>query len=174
MIQSISKKEFISVVRDKQFLIVTLLTFFLVLISLVSSYQSMKLSQNIQFKAQAHADEEFKNQPDRHPHRVAYYGTFVFKTISPLSFFDPGLNSFTGNSIFLEAHKQNSVNFGIAEQATSLIRFGEFNPAMVFLILLPLIIVFLVHSSFPKESELGTLKILIVQGASIKNIMWEK
>jgi ABC-2 type transport system permease protein len=49
---------------------------------------------------------QWLDQPDRHPHRVAHYGFLVFRPRAPLSFFDTGVENYTGTSLFLEAHRR--------------------------------------------------------------------
>ncbi|WP_254554927.1 hypothetical protein, partial [Salmonella enterica] len=61
---------------------------------------------------QSHADHAFEAQPDRHPHRVVHYGHFIVRPLGPLAAFGPGVDAFTGNSMFLEGHRQNTANFG--------------------------------------------------------------
>ena len=79
-------------------------------------------------KHQQSVADKWVNQPDRHPHRVAHYGYIIFRPKSALSFFDSGVESFAGNSIFLEAHKQNSANFSEARHSSGILRFGELTP----------------------------------------------
>jgi len=55
--------------------------------------------------------ERWENNPDKHPHRMAHYGYVAFREKYPLSFFDYGLDSYVGKVVFLEAHRQNTVNF---------------------------------------------------------------
>ncbi|NJN33731.1 MAG: DUF3526 domain-containing protein [Saprospiraceae bacterium] len=100
---------------------------------------------------------------------MAHYGNFAFRPKHPLSIFDFGMESFLGNSIFLEAHVQNTTNFSEAEFSTGLLRFGEISAAMLLQVLFPLLIFFLGFDSIASERENGTLKILISQGIS-----WQK
>ncbi|MFY8089577.1 MAG: ABC transporter permease, partial [Rubrivivax sp.] len=60
---------------------------------------------------QAEAEAAFLSQPARHPHRMVHYGHYVFRTPAPLALFDPGLDAVTGQSIFLEGHRQNTAMF---------------------------------------------------------------
>lgn len=83
--------------------------------------------------------ENWENSPDKHPHRMAHYGFIAFRPKSPLSVFDYGLESYTGNAVFLEAHKQNTTNFSEASLSTAMLRFGEISIAMVLQLLLPLL-----------------------------------
>lgn len=115
----------------------------------------------------AHAAEAaFDAQPDRHPHRMVHYGTFIFRPLGPLSAFDPGVDAFTGNSMFLEGHRQNTANFGDVRQSSLLIRFGQLTPAFVLQVVAPLLLVFLGYGALARETERGTLRLLMLQGAS--------
>lgn len=118
--------------------------------------------------------ESWESNPDKHPHRMAHFGSFAFRTQHPLSIFDSGLESYTGNSIFLEAHKQNTANFSEAALSTGLVRFGDLNIALLLQLILPLIIFFIGYASITSEKEKGTLKIMYLQGTSMKQILLGK
>lgn len=120
------------------------------------------------------ARESWENNPDKHPHRMAHFGTFAFRAQHPLSIFDSGIESYTGNSIFLEAHRQNTANFSEASLSTALVRFGDLNIAMLLQLILPLIIFFIGYSSITSEKENGTLKIIYIQGVSMKEVLLGK
>jgi ABC-2 type transport system permease protein len=102
---------------------------------------------------------------------MAHFGSFAFRVKHPLSIFDFGLESYTGNAVFLEAHKQNTINFSEASFSTSSLRFGEISLALVLQIILPLIIVFLGFSAISADRENGTLKVMLTQGATWKEIL---
>ena len=123
---------------------------------------------------QQKARQSWEANPDKHPHRMAHFGTFAFRIKQPLSMFDYGIESFTGNAVFLEAHKQNSVNFSDAGFSTGILRFGELSMAMLLQLVLPLIVFFLGFSVVASEKENGTLKILLSQGAHWKEILLGK
>ncbi len=77
------------------------------------------------------ARESWESNPDKHPHRMAHFGTFAFRLKHPLSIFDFGIENYTGNAVFLEAHKQNTVKFSEASFSTSAIRFGELSMSII-------------------------------------------
>lgn len=118
--------------------------------------------------------DKWLNQPDRHPHRVAHYGYIVFRPKSTLSLFDAGVDSYAGNSVFLEAHRQNTANFSEARHSSGLLRFGELNPAMILQMLVPLLIFFLGFSAITAENENGTLQIQLAQGVSLRELLFGK
>lgn len=118
--------------------------------------------------------ENWEHRPDKHPHRMAHYGYLVFRIGHPLSIFDNGLDDFLGNVIFLEAHKQNTANLSEAGSSGILVRFGAFSSAFILQCIVPLIILFLGFGLIVREREDATLKILNVQGASPREILWGK
>jgi ABC-2 type transport system permease protein len=129
-------------------------------------------NQRLQYKELVR--EQWLAKPDKHPHRMAHYGYLAFRVKHELSFFDFGIESFAGVSIFLEAHKQNSVNFSEAGFSNGMLRFGEISVAMVLQLLVPLLIFFLGYNSITAERESGTLKILLCQHVSWKKLLWGK
>ncbi|WP_207431647.1 ABC transporter permease [Sabulibacter ruber] len=174
MVKSIAQKEFISTLRDRRFVVLSVLVLLLLLAATVVGLYSSHTLQQEREVAQEEVNHQFHNSADRHPHRMAHYGSFAFRPKSTLSFLDFGLDSFTGASVFMEAHKQNSANFSQAQQSSSLIRFGEMTVAFVLQMLMPLLIIFLCFGAFTQEKETGTLKILLSQGVSLSQIAWAK
>lgn len=120
---------------------------------------------------QASSDRQFDAQPDRHPHRMVHYGQFVFRPLSTLAFFDRGVDSFTGHTVFLEGHRQNSANFSEARQSSLLLRFGELTPAFVLQTLAPLLVIFLAYGAVAGERERGTLRLMAAQGLAPSHML---
>ena len=118
--------------------------------------------------------EQFRDQPDRHPHRVSHYGFLVFRPRAPLGFFDSGVESYGGTSIFLEAHRQNGANFSPAGQGGSNERFGELTLALVLQMFLPLFVFVVAGVAVTREREAGTLPLLSCQGVSWGQVLWGK
>lgn len=116
--------------------------------------------------------DQWENSPDKHPHRMAHYGYLVFREKFPLAYFDFGMDSYLGNVVFLEAHKQNTVNFSEANLSNGLLRFGEISGGMVLQILVPLLIFFWGFDLVSRDREHGTLKILFAQGVEGKALVW--
>lgn len=123
---------------------------------------------------QHEVQESWKNNPDKHPHRMSHYGSFALRIKHVLSVFDLGMENFVGNAIFLEAHKQNTVNFSEASMSTGLLRFGEVSLAMLLKVIVPLLIFYLGFATLARERENGTLKLLIGQGIARKEIVFGK
>ncbi|MGV2932670.1 ABC transporter permease [Vreelandella venusta] len=88
--------------------------------------------------------------------------------------FDPGIDAYTGNTLFLEAHRQNSANFGDVRQSSLLLRFGQLTPAFVLQVLAPLLLIFVGHAGVARERETGTLRVLLAQGVGSRQIVLGK
>ena len=140
----------------------------------VSSISNYNTQKNIRAAHQAKARASWEANPDKHPHRMAHFGTFAFRTSAPLSIFDYGIENYTGSTVFLEAHRQNSVNFSEATFSTGALRFGELSLAFLLQTILPLILFFIGFSTVAKDRENGTLKVLLTQGAQWKEILFGK
>jgi ABC-2 type transport system permease protein len=149
----------------------------LVLLTLAAALISWSHQQSItetRARFQAQAAKEFEAQPDRHPHRMVHFGNFIFRPLGPLAAFDPGIDAFTGNSMFLEGHRQNSANFGDVRQSSLLVRFGQLTPAFVLQVIAPLLLIFLGYGAVARKRERGTLRQMLVQGVSARALVMGK
>lgn len=140
-------------------------------IAAVTSATQMAAAATARAAAQLATDEQFKAQPDRHPHRMVHYGTYALRPVGPLAGFDPGVDGFTGTVLFLEGHRQNSATFGAARESSDLVRFGQLTPAFVLQTLAPLLLVFLGFATVARERTSGTLRGLLAHGAGAGSIL---
>jgi len=140
----------------------------------ISGWRAFEEQHHIIDHHQEESRESWDNNPDKHPHRMAHFGSFAFREQHPLRIFDSGIENYTGNAVFLEAHQQNTANFSQASLSTGLIRFGDLNIAMLLQIILPLIIFFVGYASITSERMNGTLRIIYLQGANMKAILLGK
>ncbi len=127
-------------------------------INRVADEQAARLDQ------QMAAEQTFFAQPDRHPHRMVHYGHYAFRPPPPLAVFEPGVDAVTGQSIFLEGHRQNTAMFADTKAAADLGGFATLTPASLYQLLLPLLLVVLGHAIFLRERESGTLAVMLAQG----------
>ncbi|MCC7633982.1 ABC transporter permease [Stenotrophomonas rhizophila] len=163
---SVMGNELRALLRHRTALAGIVLMALLTLTATVVSLHHMGAAAQQRAQHQAQAQAAFQAQPDRHPHRVVHYGHFVYRLPAALAAFDPGVDPFTGSSMFLEGHRQNTANFGDVMQSSILVRFGQLTPAFVLQVLAPLVLVFLGHGLLAQERERGTLRQLLLQGAS--------
>ena len=143
----------------------------LLLSALLSGYRYMHDQQHLAHENSQEVREQWVNNPDKHPHRMAHYGYVAFRQKYPLSFFDFGMDSYVGNVVFLEAHRQNTVNFSAASLTNGLLRLGEISAGMILQLLVPLLLFFWGFQSIAKEREQGMLKVLVIQGVSGKELI---
>jgi ABC-2 type transport system permease protein len=170
----IAKQFYNSTFKNRAVFVLLFFVGLLFFYAMITGWLSYVKQTEIRLKYQAESRQDWVNNPNKHPHRMAHYGNFAFRPKAPLSIFDFGMESFLGNSIFLEAHVQNTTNFSEAEFSTGLLRFGEISAAMILQILLPLLIFFLGFGSIATERENGTLKILISQGLTWRKLIFGK
>lgn len=158
--------------RSRAMAIIYFAWLLLVLFAAFTSYHTYAEQHTQLTHFQEKARQSWEANPDKNPHRMAHFGSFAFRLKHPLSMFDQGMESYTGNAVFLEAHRQNTVNFSEAGFSTGLLRFGEISQAMLIQLILPLILFFLGFNAISQQKENGTLKILLSQGAGFRTLIW--
>lgn len=167
----IAKDEWRYWYRSKLALTMVLMALILAVASVVTTQHSIEHQAGERAHLQGKADDAFVSQPDRHPHRMVHYGHYVFRAPSPLSVIDPGIDAYTGTSIFLEGHKQNSEMFAEQGKSSGLTRISQLTPAFVMQILVPLMLILIGYSVISRERESGTLTFILVQGTSLNTFM---
>ena len=153
--------------------VVALFAVILISVSLLTALR-MGAESSERAHHQVTAEQTFLSQPDRHPHRMVHYGHYVFRTPAPLALFDPGLDSVTGQSMFLEGHRQNSATFSASGASADLGGLSHLTPAMIYQIFAPLLIILLGHSAIVREREAGALAPLLAQGVSGRTLVGGK
>jgi len=146
---------------------------FLLLLVATSVLTGLRIAEEREHRQdhQAEAEESFVSQPDRHPHRMVHYGHFAFRAPPPLALFDPGLDPVTGQSIFLEGHRQNSAMLAEADASAELGGLGELTPAFVYQLFGPLLLILLGYGAMAREREAATLSTLLAQGISGRTLL---
>ncbi|MCD2516362.1 DUF3526 domain-containing protein [Massilia sp. G4R7] len=170
----IARDEWRYLFRDRAAVFSLLLLTVLTLLASFNAWEHQRHANAERARYQTEANQEFAAQPDRHPHRVVHYGHFLFRPLNPLAAFDPGIDGFTGHTLYLEGHRQNSANFGDVRQHSLLLRFGQLTPAFVLQVLAPLLLVFFGHAGVARERESGTLRVLLAQGVRSRELVLGK
>ena len=174
MIRDIARQEVRSTLREGRFRIAAITLGVLFALSLFGAYDYYRVLEAQHAEAAATARAQWVSQGDKNPHSAAHYGTYVFKPIYPLSYFDRGVDAFTGNTLFLEAHRSNQSSFKAAEDLSDVARLGTLTPAFVLGILMPLFIVVLGFGAAAAERENGNLRLLLAQGVGPGALFWGK
>jgi ABC-2 type transport system permease protein len=170
-IKKIAAHEWRTAFRNRVVWAATLILALAMLAALYIGWQNHRILNAERERYSQSVADKWLNQPDRHPHRTAHYGYLVFRPKAPLSFFDSGVDSYAGTTVFLEAHRQNTANFSEARHSSGILRFGELNLAMILQLLVPLLIFFLGFAAITAERENGTLHILLSQGVAWREIL---
>ena len=138
---------------------------FIILLVSIGIFNVLKVSadHHDRLQHQETAETTFMAQPDRHPHRMVHYGHYAFRMPSPLAVIDPGLDAVTGQSIFLEGHRQNSASFDESAASADLGELSWLSPALVYQWFAPLLIILLGYGSVVRERESSTLATMLLQ-----------
>ena len=150
------------------------LTTILLVSTVVMTGQRIQTEREDRVQHQTEAESAFLAQPDRHPHRMVHYGHYLFRAPAPLAIVDPGLDSVTGQSIFLEGHRQNSAMFAETAASSDLGGLDELTPALVYQLFVPLLLVLLGHGAIARERETRSLGTLLAQGLPGTTLMTGK
>lgn len=147
-------------------LALSVIALFMVILVAVAFLTAVRMQAEIAERShhQAESEQTFLSQPDRHPHRMVHYGHYVFRAPTPLALIDPGLDSVTGKSIFLEGHRQNSATFSASSASANFSGLALLTPATIYQLLAPLLIILLGHGAVVREREARTLAPLLAQG----------
>jgi ABC-2 type transport system permease protein len=171
MITRIARKEMTEMFRDGRFRWASAIVFGLIVIATLTGLRSFRALDAEQAAAQTAMRGFWVEQGAKNPHSAAHYGLWVFKPKMPLSFIDKGVDSFTGVTTWLEAHKQNEFTRRPAMDQAAVARFGEWTAAAVLQLLVPLLIIMLAFSAFTAERESGTLRQLAAIGVPMSQLM---
>ena len=160
--------------RNKLFIFFSL--FFGILLIIATFFGIIQNKKQIQSQKDAHKHirQQWDEMDAANPHSAAHFGTYAFKPISILNSLDEGVNSVTGVVLRLESHKQNEIAFSEASQSLIISKFGKFKASLLFQFIIPLFLIFLSFNTYTSEISTGRLKLLIIQGNSLRKIVFAK
>ncbi|MEO0732849.1 MAG: DUF3526 domain-containing protein [Bacteroidota bacterium] len=142
--------------------------------ALLTAYAAQREQQATIEQYRQEVRARWEANPDKHPHRMAHYGYVALRPPYDLSFFDRGIDNYVGTAIFLEAHRQNTVNYSAASLSTGLLRFGELSGALVLQALVPLLIFFWGFALVAGEREDGKLRLIFAQRVNWAELIFGK
>jgi len=135
--------------------------------------RSEQISRN-RLAANTHFRQQWEQLKTGDPHSAAHFGTYIFKPVMLLGNFDSGLETVTGTSMRVEAHVQHSMAAPALRPADIYTRFGSLTIASVLQLFFPLFIIFSCYNSYTQEKANGTLRLLMIQGATQSVILKSK
>lgn len=168
------RKEWLALARDGRVPVLACALLALCIAVFMLSDQERRQAQQEKQQAEIAARAQWDAQGEKHPHRGAHFGLYVFAPDSPLASFDPGVSRHLGQALWLEPHKRNMVRFSEAADDPVSGRFGEFTPAFVLTAILPLLIVAIVFGAIAQERESGTLRMLRTLATHEQHFVWSK
>ncbi|GAA6137421.1 DUF3526 domain-containing protein [Arenicella sp. 4NH20-0111] len=152
--------------RTKLAAVVALLALVLICISVFATSSQVAKEKQLREGLQVKAQETFRDQPARHPHRMVHYGHYVFRAPTPLATLDPGVDPYTGTVIFLEGHRQNTATFSPSYDGAQAGPFSRLSPALVYQLLVPLVLIVMGFGVVSRERESATDRQLVTSGIS--------
>lgn len=167
-------KELKDMFRQGLFQVGALAVLLLMVAAMAISYRYQAVVEEQLAVANEAARERWENQGERNQHAAAHFGMYLFKPQSALSWWDHGVEAFTGVSVYAEAHKRNPALYKPVQDSPSLATWGELTPAFVMLFLLPLLAIWLSYGQIAGEKEAGTYRLVMSQGISPRKWMIAK
>ena len=174
MIGAIVSKELTEICRDGRAIGLLGIVTLLLLLGLVTGFATESAREQDVLQAQTDDSAVFLEQGVKNPHSAAHFSRMAHKPVAPLASFDPGVSSYMGQVIWLEAHARNPAMFRAAEDAPELSRLENFSVAGVLTLVLPLLVVLMGYGSIASERERGTLRQLVGSGTSLKDLLLGK
>lgn len=171
MIGHIARKEILELLRDGR---MRWLAGLMILLLLAAFGLGWAEQQRVGAERADALEEERKNwieQGDKNPHGASHDGMHVFKPLSPLAFFDPGVDGYLGTSVRLESHRQNHIEHPPAADFGGLQRFGMITPAFLLQAMAPLLLILAAFAAFAGEQEQGTLRQALSAGATPQGLL---
>ncbi|WP_165250489.1 ABC transporter permease [Paludisphaera soli] len=173
-IATVARKEWLDVRRDSRWRALVVVTLLLMLASLATGLAQIRRLEAEHRAAEQGDRRAWTAQGAKNPHSAAHFGQYAFKPAGPLALADPGVDAYAGNAAYLEAHKQNEVQFRAARDATLAARMGRLTPAFVLQTVMPLMALLLGFSAFSGEREKGTLPQLLSLGVRPTHLLLGK
>jgi len=171
---TVARKEWLDLRRDSRWRAFLALTLLLMAASLATGLAQVRRLDRERALAERGDRDAWTGQGAKNPHSAAHFGQYAFKPAGPLALADPGVDAYVGNATYLEAHKQNEVQFRAARDATLAARMGRLTPAFVLQTIVPLMAVLLGFSAFSGEREKGTLAQLMSLGVRPTDLLLGK
>jgi len=162
----IARKELIDTLRDFRWTLLLAFSTVLILGAVVMGRLQWQRLAQAREVASVEDHRAWNAQGAKNPHSAAHFGQVAFRPITYLGVVEPGVTDYVGNSIFMEAHKQNEDQLRSARDAPLSSRLPQFSMGFLFLTVVPLLILLLSWDGVSREREQGTLQQLIAMGVA--------
>ncbi|MFG0319942.1 MAG: DUF3526 domain-containing protein [Planctomycetota bacterium JB042] len=174
MIGTVVANEWRAIARDGRGRLLLALGALLAVVSVWTAASIDEVERAAGGEAMECARERWLEREVDHPHSRAHFGDYLFRPAGPLAGLDSGVQAVTGRVLFTEAHRQNAATHRPQAAAGALLRFDRLEPAMVLVMIVPLLLGLLGFASVSGERESGRLRLLLVQGGRPAGIVLGK
>ncbi|WP_295851414.1 DUF3526 domain-containing protein [uncultured Xylophilus sp.] len=114
---------------------------------------------------------QWDTQGDRHPHRGAHFGLYVFRADTPLAALEPGITPQVGRTLWLEPHRRNLPQAPASADAPAGRDLAPTALVPMLVLLLPLLTIALGHDLVGRERAQGTLAMLQAAGVPARTLL---
>jgi ABC-2 type transport system permease protein len=170
MIATVMRHELRTMLREGRFVVLTLCLAALLAGVLAAAVQRHEHEGRERDAVASATRQQWDAQGDKHPHRGAHFGLYVFRPDSVLAVLEPGLTPYLGQALWLEPHRRNMARYQPAADELPSTRLGRFDAAFVLTGLLPLLIIALCFDGISRERESGSLRML--HGLGLPPLSW--
>jgi ABC-2 type transport system permease protein len=170
MHRTLIRREWLEVVRDGRARLLAGSILLLLAGALAAGAVGVRAQRAERAAAESLTRAHWLSQEAKNPHSAAHYGVYAFKPAPVLSLVDRGVDPYTGQLTWLEAHKQNEFKGRQAQDAVPLARLGALTASTVLQLLVPLLIIVVGFGAFAGEREQGTLRQLLALGVTPRTL----
>ncbi|EYS86098.1 hypothetical protein CF68_07375 [Cupriavidus sp. SK-4] len=160
MIRTVVVKELRAMAREGRFAALLVIGAAVLAVAFLASLQRHAAVASEVAQVAAATRQQWDDQGDKHPHRGAHFGLYVFRPASALTVIEPGLGDYFGQALWLEPHRRNVARFEPAQDALPSTRFGDLSAGFVFAVLLPLLVIAVTFDAVSGERQRGTLRMM--------------
>ncbi|MBC7794488.1 MAG: ABC transporter permease subunit, partial [Clostridia bacterium] len=174
MIWVIALKELRGLLRDTRVRLATCALLSLTVVTAIAGSQRHHRFEAEQEEHEKRSRAAWNSQGPRHPHTAAHFGLYLYEPHGNLATIDPGLTPYLGRAVWLEAHNQNTMKYRPVEDAPAIAAYAGSAIATILQCIVPLFIIVLGFGAFAGERDSGTLRQLLVAGASPRALLLGK
>lgn len=161
---AIIAKDVRELLRDRRVIVMALLVCALGITALLTAYARISAYEADRAATITADRATWEGQGARNPHSAAHFSKWAFKPLTAQAVLDPGIASFAGSAVWMEAHNRNPAVARPIDDQTVVLPSGDFSLAWVLQILMPLLVAVIAAGSVARERERGTLRLMLASG----------
>ncbi len=160
--------------RDRRVIVMALLVLALGLTATLTAFARIDAYESDRAATIAADRTTWEGQGARNPHSAAHFSKWAFKPLTAMAVLDPGITSFSGSAVWMEAHNRNPAVARPIDDMTVILPSGDFSLAWVLQVLMPLLVAVIAASSVARERERGTLRLMLASGVGPASLVRAK